>query len=59
MRKRNTTSDSSDEIARRKALVKRLQADPAIQKMVREAIESLDRGEGVRWEDVKRKHAGR
>jgi len=37
----------------------RLEADPDIQAMIARAIAEFDRGEGVRFSDLKRKHAGR
>jgi hypothetical protein len=35
----------------------KLEADPKIQKMIAEAIAAFDRGEGVRFSELKRKHA--
>lgn len=35
----------------------KLQADPKIQKMIADGIAAFDRGEGVRFSELKRKHA--
>ncbi|HYM15885.1 MAG TPA: hypothetical protein VEZ14_10015 [Dehalococcoidia bacterium] len=37
----------------------KLAANPKIQKMIEEGIAAFDRGEGVRFSELKRRHAGR
>ncbi len=38
--------------------VERMKNDPKIQQLIRDGKAAARRGEGVRWEDLKRKHAG-
>lgn len=40
------------------AFVERMKNDPKIQQLIRDGKESERRGQGVRWEDLKRKHGG-
>ena len=42
-----------------RADVERLKNDPRILAMIREADDPANAGDVVRWEDLKRKHAGR
>ena len=42
-----------------RADVERLKKDPRILEMIREANDPANAGDVVRWEDLKRKHAGR
>lgn len=42
-----------------RADVERLKNDPRILAMIREADDPVNAGDVVRWEDLKRKHAGR
>ncbi len=42
-----------------RADVERLKKDPRILAMIREANDPANAGDVVRWEDLKRKHAGR
>jgi hypothetical protein len=41
-----------------RAFNERLMADPKIQAMIREANDPANANDVVRWEDLKRKHAG-
>jgi hypothetical protein len=46
-------------IAEKRAFNQRLLANPKIQAMVRESLAALARGDGTRWEDLKRSRGER
>ncbi len=44
-------------LAEIRANVERMRSDPKILAMIREGFDAQERGEGVRWDDLKPKHA--